>query len=97
MTRSGASHNAGKRHGVASRVPAEKDGFAERLLAITAHQDVTYFTDRTRCLVLVLLRPASPKSSVPPWGVHTPRGESLERGPLLAIPLSVTIHEGGFL
>jgi hypothetical protein len=43
----------GKRHGVASRVPAEKDGFAERLLAITAHQDVTYFTDRTRCLVLV--------------------------------------------
>jgi hypothetical protein len=31
----------------------EKDGFAQSLLAITAHQDVTYFTDRTRCLVLV--------------------------------------------
>lgn len=34
-----------------------------RPLAITAHQDVTILTDRTRSFVFALTHPASPKSS----------------------------------
>ena len=37
-------------------------GFALSLLAVTSHQDVTFFTDKTRSLVLVLICLASPKS-----------------------------------
>src|SRR5208282_4579720 len=48
MTRSGASHNAGRGMGWRVGYRPEKDGSAQSLLAITAHQDVTYFTDRTR-------------------------------------------------
>jgi hypothetical protein len=54
---------------------AGNDGFAQRLLALTAHQHVTNFTDSKRSFVFVFLRPASPKSSSPHGGAHPLRRE----------------------
>ena len=91
MTRSAASYNAGKEPGWRVGYRAVKDGFAQRLFALTAHQDVTNFTDSKRSFVFVFLRPVSPKSRSPHRGAHPLRRELRTSAPL-AISLSVKIR-----
>jgi len=91
MTRSGGSYNAGKVAGWRVGFGAAEGGDALWLLAITARQDVTYFTDRTRSFVSYEYVSFSAKSRSP-HPCTPPEARVLNVGPLLLIRLSVAIR-----